>query len=1120
MNPSNDHNLQEQYQRLWAQSGESLPNLSQFLKNQTSASLQDVASVVLIDQHFRWRRGIEPRSVEFYLEQFPQLALAQEFKLELITEEYGYYRQYGMTLVPADFLRRFPDLDPRRLELSEPALTETHSRLQSPGSDTHIGRKPSGHTTDVAGTFGDYELFEQLGRGGMGVVYRARQRSANRIVALKLIRADRLPDSTAEKTEALARFQREAQLTAQLDTEHVVTVYEVGQNEGRPFYSMKYVEGQSLHDLLREGPLENRRAARYVQSIARGVHEAHQHGILHRDLKPHNALVESKSDRAMVADFGLAKLVEGDGALSVSGDVFGTPSYMSPEQTRDSSKVTPLSDVYSLGATLYHALTGRPPFQAATALATLEQVTQSEPLAPRQLNAAVNRDLETICLKAIAKEPTRRYGSAAEMADELRRYLNGEPIHARPVGSAERAWRWCRRNRAVAGLMAAVASALVIGTAVSSFFAISATRERDRADINANDAKSRAEEASFERDRATASFRKAQQAVDDSFTAISENKLLNVPGMQPLRKELMQSALRYYEGFLKDRAKDPKLRGELAKTHHRVASIRQNIGEVAEAEQAYLRAIEIEEQLAHENPTATMYQDDLASSFNNLGTLQSLTGRAEEAEKSFSRAIEIQETLARQNPNEPKYQDTLGTCLTNLANLRRDMNHQAEAEKGYSRAIEILEKLSRDHPNVPAYQGNFASSLNSLAQLQRSIGRNAEAEKSYLQAIEIGEKLARENRTTPDYQDNLARSLSSLAILQGATGRGAAAEQSYLRVIEINEKLARENPAVPGYQRGLANSLNNLANLQCAMGQLASGEKSFLRAIEILESLARNYPEVPNYQVGLANSLSNLANVQSATGRGAEAEKSYLRAIEIKEKVAAENPNEPGYLNGLASSLSNLGMLQSDLGRDADAENTYRRTIEIKEKLVLVNPAVPEYKAELARIFTNLGILQSRTDRKEAAEKSYARAVELGEALVLENPNVSGYKRELAASFNNLGMLQSDLDRNSEAENSYLRAIEIKERLAHANPNALTAQYDLANSLHNLAVLRRDVGRQAEAKALIEKSGGIFRSLCDADPKNSAYRVSLQESRKVAASLDASKHTDGAQQANDESPQD
>jgi hypothetical protein len=323
---------------------------------------------------------------------------------------------------------------------------------------------------------------EQLGIGGMGVVYRARQHGPDRIVALKLIRPDLLETlSSEQRRKTIERFVTEAQAAAQLEHDHIVSVYEVGEHDGRPFYSMRYVQGASLHDLLQAGPLEGGRAAAYLEPVARAVHEAHRHGILHRDLKPHNILVEARGDRPLVADFGLAKLLQGGPEITRTGDLMGTPPYMSPEQAQGSASLTVASDVYGLGATLYALLTGRPPFQGDDPVQTLRRVVEDEAAPPRTLNPDVDRDLETICLKCLEKEPRKRYASAEEVADRLQLFLEGKPIPDRPITRAERLWRWCRRNPLLAASGCTAAAGIVAVVTLSISFAIHA--ERAAADL-------------------------------------------------------------------------------------------------------------------------------------------------------------------------------------------------------------------------------------------------------------------------------------------------------------------------------------------------------------------------------------------------------------------------------------------------------------------------------------------------------------------------------------------------------------------------------------------------------------------------------------------------------------
>jgi eukaryotic-like serine/threonine-protein kinase len=303
----------------------------------------------------------------------------------------------------------------------------------------------------------DYELLGEIARGGMGVVYKARQVSLDRIVAVKMILGG------PHASEAfIKRFEAEAKAAARLKHPNIVAVHEVGEHEGQPYFSMDFVDGPSLAKLVRDNPLSARKAARYIQIIAEAIHFAHQHHILHRDLKPSNVLVDS-DDQPRITDFGLAKRMDVDSSLSSTGHLLGTPGYMPPEQVENRhGEVGPHSDVYSIGATLYHLLTGRPPFQGENLADVLAHVRHVDPVLPRVLNPSVPRDLETICMRCMKKDVVRRYGSAEMLAQDLGRWARGEPILARPSGRLEYAINWFKRKLAAACFVLALGCAVIV----------------------------------------------------------------------------------------------------------------------------------------------------------------------------------------------------------------------------------------------------------------------------------------------------------------------------------------------------------------------------------------------------------------------------------------------------------------------------------------------------------------------------------------------------------------------------------------------------------------------------------------------------------------------------------
>ncbi|QVL30298.1 protein kinase [Telmatocola sphagniphila] len=461
-----DEDAVRKFERSWIQG--IIEALEKYLPEANSPLyLPTLEELVLVDMEFRWKRSGQADAscesveanpkVEDYLHRFPSLNQPLICR-RLIHQEYRVRRQFSTRPEFEEYCHRFPDFVSTLQDLASESVLETwvsaHTnqlKSDSPNADSQ-----------KLESFGNYEVFEEIGRGGMGVVYRARQLRPNRIVALKM-----LLRSNRAISDGLDRFRSEAEAVGRLSHPNIVQVFEAGDHDGLPFFTLEYCEGGSLAEKLSGVPQPPLTAASLVVVLAQAIQSAHDRGILHRDLKPANVLFAADGT-PKVTDFGLAKLIDQDGGQTHTGTVIGTPSYMAPEQALGEAKrVGPPADIYALGAILYEVLTGRPPFRGATILETLDQVRSREPVSVRELNPAVPKDLETICLKCLNKEPGNRYGSGTELAEDLNRYLSGETIYARPAGRIEKFGRWCRRDPylAATGAFAIVA---MIGAMIAS----------------------------------------------------------------------------------------------------------------------------------------------------------------------------------------------------------------------------------------------------------------------------------------------------------------------------------------------------------------------------------------------------------------------------------------------------------------------------------------------------------------------------------------------------------------------------------------------------------------------------------------------------------------------------
>jgi serine/threonine protein kinase len=800
---------------------------------------------------------------------------------------------------------------------------------------------------------GPHVVLGEIARGGMGLVLRARHRELGRMVAVKLLLAG--PFAAALDVQ---RFRREAEAVANLDHPHIVPIYEVGEYEGISWFSMKLMQSslaQHLHKTSRlssgskTAPLSGRTrtgerslgevqtapgarissieitqrgndqpgatrfsdptaAAHLVVQIGRAVHYAHARGILHRDLKPANILLD-ENGQPHVSDFGLARRVsrEADNGpcLTQTGAIVGTPAYMAPEQAAAHGEITVATDVYGLGAILYECLTDKPPFKAATPLETLRLVLDAEPVSPRILNPAVDADLETICLKCLNKEPGKRYGSAADLADDLERYLRGEPILARPVGRLARTARWVKRQPIVAALTAALVLAVAagFGAVLSQWRRAEANftlaeRQRDEAQLaleEARLARKRADEQTEKHDRARlqadqhaaaaeASFRQAHEVVNEFCTRLS-GKLGQVPGAQPLRLKLLESARQYYQSFVKKRGDDPALRLDLARTHSQIAHLSLALGDNREVLQEYRAALVIYRQLYRESPDDPVIQSGLAGALLNVASQQQ---NLQESLATTDEALRFYRRFLTSHPNDRRLAVGQAILLANRGTRFSNLRRLDEARVDLEAAAQQLEVLLEKYPDNDEVRYHLSSALDNYSGVLNRMREPALALCGELRAHELRMTWASHNPRDPGRQSALAALRWNLAICLRNVGLIDESEQLFSIILTTRRKLAAENPAMTLYQRDLVFSLKHQGAKQLADGRTAQAALTYEEARGILTKHVKLDPKNPSLRKQLMEVCNTLASTyKSLKQRTKEAEVS-LQARRLQEELARE----------------------------------------------------------------------------------------------------------------------------------------------------------------------------------------------------------------------------------------
>ncbi len=704
---------------------------------------------------------------------------------------------------------------------------------------------------------GPYEVRECVGTGGMGRVYRAvRVDGFRQEVALKLVRPG------VASTELLRRFRTERQVLASLNHPNIARLLDGGTSaEGLPYFVMEFLDGEPLHRYCEGRQLGIRERLELFATVCRAVQHAHEKGVVHRDLKPGNVLV-TKDGTPKVTDFGLAKVLHGELAVSaalgqtVSGAVLGTPSYMAPEQAEDGKEVGPAADVYALGAILYELLTGRPPFRGNTPLETLRQVRDDEPLPPSRLHPRLPRNLETICLKCLEKAPHKRYASASALADDVGRFLAGEPICARPVTQAERVWRWCERKPLVAGLLTALIFVGVGGfVAVLSLWLLAEERaralqlekefaegQRELADERGNALKVETEKANRQRDR-------ARQAVDDMYTAVAEKWLADAPHMQEVQREFLRKALAYYQELIQETGDDPEVRHRTAQGYYRMGNLYINFeGDAAKAAEAHRQAIALWKPLAQEYPDNPHYHLALYQSKLRLAAVLRQPEQAGEKSDLLRQALQHAELLVKRFPDEPLYWDLLAAHYHNLGIEEFQREKFQEAEECFNQGVAVAEVLTQKYPNEPFFACNVARNQRLLGLLFQQTGRIAEAEDALRKALEVGQWIDQVAGKKPASGELLAFRLEvasfhrDLGALLKDQGKLSDAEPFLKESLAITANLVEDYPTVLHYRFPYAEAQAQLGQWYHLSGRAKEAEEAYLLYLKLLDGLITDFP--------------------------------------------------------------------------------------------------------------------------------------------------------------------------------------------------------------------------------------------------------------------------------------
>jgi len=827
---------------------------------------------------------------------------------------------------------------------------------------------------------GRYQLLGPMGEGGFGVVYRAEQREpVRRLVALKIIKPG------MDTRQVIARFEAERQTLALMHHPHIAQVLDGGTTpSGRPYFVMELVEGAPITDFCDQNQLTVQDRLELFITVCQAVQHAHLKGIIHRDLKPSNILVALQDGKPLVKviDFGVAKAIDPRRAhevpLTQDIQMVGTLFYMSPEQAAIGSvDIDTRSDIYSLGVVLYELLTGVTPFEKTRLQqSTLDEVRRilhdEEPPAPskrisalgadsasvathrradlRRLGQLLRGDLDWIVMQALEKDRSRRYQSAADLAADVERFQRNEPVWACSPSSTYRFRRFARRYRVPLTTGAIVLAALLTGTALSLWQAAQAMKART-AEIVA-------------RQQAENNFRQARAAVDRYFTLVSESELLDAPGVQPLRRELLSAAREYYQRFLEQRADDPQLQAEFAAGCFRLAQVENALDENDDAVAALRQGLNVVGEFRRSGADPRILRERLAGVYQGGHSLHRGTRQPTDPRQALATLREIAvlwEQFVREDPGDPRLRNDLAGVNLHIGDLLRGLRQMEEAVQPLQTAANLWNGLARDHADVAEYRANQARSQGLVSDLLRRLKRHNEARVAFQKSLELQEQLADEFPNVREYRLDLALSLNQSGKLLASDGAPEDARKAFDRARGLLDRLVKDFPGVPIYQESLAILRFELARLLRSADETQQAEVAFRDAVTGFERLTDVYPQLPRYREQLAAYARQFALFLLDQNRPAEAESMNRLALSHWQRLAADFPEELDYVRLLTR---NLVLAPVPQWRDPE------RAVAAAERAVQLAPMSPD-------CLNLLGLAQYRIGKPDEAVPTLHQAVTL-----------------------------------------------------------------------------------------------------------------------------------------------